>query len=93
MEAQAALLASEQVRWPRLDASLLVLVLGLCALISVLRGRDASTSVLRVTCGSGGYWGLLAVQFGAVVLASGGIRYLLLWRHSHRQWMRWMSWQ
>ena len=88
VEAQAALLASEQVRWPRLDASLLVLVLGLCALISVLRGRDASTSVLRVTCGSGGYWGLLALQFGAVVLASGGIRYLLLWRHSHRQWMR-----
>ena len=68
--APATVPAEEASAHVRGDVALLVFALGVCSLLSRLRGSGKATSLLEVHCGSPSYWGLTVAQLGALVAIS-----------------------
>ena len=76
--------ASAEARARAFDVGVLVCVLAACFVLAVLRGRSKHDSLLRVGCGSAGYWGLIACQFCVAGGAALCVRRLLMRRHEAR---------
>lgn len=66
------------------DVGILVVALGSCILLAMLRGSNQRTSWLDCACGSPTYWLLTLAQFLLLVLVSMRVRTTLLHRHARR---------